>query len=59
MSNMQAMTNPSTVPIEAVILAAGMTCYADECDVVVMKRPPRVIAYPEPAVEITPPLAGD
>jgi hypothetical protein len=51
-------TTSTGTAIEALIAAAGMTCFAEDCDIVVLKRLPR-IAVPlliEP--EVTPPFAG-
>ncbi len=52
--------NTAATSIDAVILAAGMTCFAAECDVIVMKRSPRAAAEPFVAVSaVSPPFAGD
>ena len=57
---MQAMTTPSTPPIDALIAAAGMTCFAEDCDVIVIRRaPPNTSFKFEPAVEVVPPFPGD
>ena len=56
---MEAMTNPTTPPIDALIAAAGMTCFAEDCDVIVIRRAPAVLTAFEPAVEVVPPFPGD
>ena len=56
---MQAMTTPNTPPIDALIAAAGMTCFAEDCDVIVIRRAPHVSTLFEPAVEVVPPFPGD
>lgn len=57
--SMEAMTTPTTPPIDALIAAAGMTCFAEECDVIVIRRSPPVLTTFEPAVEVVPPFPGD
>jgi len=56
---MNAMTNPIAPSIDAVIAAAGMTSFAAECDVIVLKRTPHVAKPFEPASEVVPPFPGD
>ena len=56
-NDMEAMANVNVESIEAVILAAGMTCYAAECDVIVMKRTPKVSEPLIPASEVVPPFS--
>jgi len=52
------VSNPIT--LEAIVAAAGMTSYAADCDVVVMKRgAPRVAEPFVPASEVVPPFSGD
>ena len=55
-----ATTTPTTAAsLEELILAAGMTSYAADCDVVVIRRTPRVAEPVQPVSEVTPPFAGD
>jgi hypothetical protein len=56
---MEAMTNPNTPSIEALIAAAGMTCFAEDCDVIVVRRSPRITEVLVPAAEVVPPFPGD
>ena len=57
---MEAMTQTTKASIEALISAAGMTCYAEDCDVVVIRRAaPRIPEKFEPASAVSPPFAGD
>ena len=56
---MEAMTTPNTPPIDALIAAAGMTCFAEDCDVIVIRRAPPASLVFEPAVEVVPPFPGD
>ena len=52
-------TTPNPASIEALIAAAGMTCYAEECDTIIVRRAPRVVDPFVPASEVVPPFAGD
>jgi hypothetical protein len=54
---MEAMANVNADSIDAVILAAGMTCFAADCDVIVMKRTPKVSEPLIPASEVVPPFS--
>ena len=54
---MEAMTNMNTESMDAVILAAGMTCFAEDCDVIVMKRTPKVSEPLVAASEVVPPFS--
>jgi hypothetical protein len=57
---MYGMSTQNSAPIEAVILAAGMTCYAEECDVIVVRRaPPHPLDPLVTATENVPPFPGD
>ena len=56
---MHGMSTLNSAPIEAVILAAGMTCYAEECDVIVVRRTPQVFEPLVAATENVPPFPGD
>ena len=56
---MHGMSTQNSAPIEALILAAGMTCYAEDCDVIVMRRAPHVVEPLVPASEVVPPFPGD
>jgi hypothetical protein len=52
-------TTPNSPPIEALIAAAGMTCYAPDCDTIVIRRAPHLPPAFEPAIEVVPPFPGD
>ena len=54
---MEAMTNAFVPSMDELIAAAGMTCFAEDCDVVVMKRSPRVIEPFKPASAVAPPFS--
>ena len=56
---MEAMTIPNAPSIDAVIAAAGMTCFAEDCDVIVVRRTPRITEVLVPAAEVVPPFQGD
>ena len=56
---MYGMSTQNSAPIEAVILAAGMTCYAEECDVIVVRRTPPLAEPLLVATEVVPPFPGD
>jgi len=56
---MHGMNTPNNAPIEALILAAGMTCYAEDCDVILVRRAPQITEPLVPATEVVPPFPGD
>ncbi len=54
---MDAMTPMDLM--DALIAAAGMTCFAEECDVIVIRRTaPRIAEEFVPASEVVPPFAA-
>ena len=56
---MHGMNTQNPTPIDAVIFAAGMTCYAEDCDVIVIRRTRHVLEPLVPATEVVPPFPGD
>ena len=56
---MYGMSTRNSAPIEAVLFAAGMTCYAEECDVIVVRRARHASEPLVVATEVVPPFPGD
>ena len=59
MDGIMNTSQPTPPAIEALIAAAGMSSYAAECDIIVVKRTPRVRVPMVIEQEVTPPFAGD
>ena len=57
---MEAMTSTTAVNLDAIIHAAGMTCFAEDCDLIVMRPSAARVVHPFVAAsEVSPPFAGD